>query len=314
MSIPSVSVILPCYQCGEFLEEALTSVGKQTGNFDLLEVILIVDSTPDEKTQRVLGNLATNPVLRVIPNANNQGAAGARNSGIAAAQGEWIAFLDSDDLWTESSLSRRFEVLESFPEAVFVGCDFGYIYADGATDERGFCRTREIPSKTLAEAFERSGPFRLENPLPAFLRAVPTHTDVVLVKRKALLEVGMFDQRLSRAEDIDLWLRLAARHPFHFAPYLGALYRQHPSSLTHADEPPAVWEVQVFQKLIRFAEFKPWTSLMRQRVADYHCQNYWYFRRAGDTYHAALSAMAALRWQPGNMRNIRLLAAALLRG
>lgn len=312
MPRPSLSVIIPCYRCARYLPTTVNSVAAQHGDFELLEIIIIDDASPDRETRDLLRDLGDRVPIKVISNTYAKGASGARNTGIDAARGDWVAFLDSDDLWTTGSLQHRIEVLHAYPNAVFIGCDFGYLQADGSVDDTGFCRTRPIPRQMLAAAFAHGRSMALDQPLQTFLRAVPTQTSAVMVRRDVLAACGGFDTELRRAEDIHLWLRLATRHAFHFTPHVGTLYRQHAESLTHADEAPATWEILALRKLRDLPEFTPSRRQIDRRLAGYWTQNHWYHRQRGNYRQAFTSAIAALRCQPFDPHQWYLLASAML--
>ena len=112
-----VSVIMPAYRCEKTVEESVRSVQAQTyGNWEL---IIVDDGSPDG-TPDVLSRLAKeDPRIRVITLSQNEGVASARNHGAEAASGEWIAFLDSDDVWLPDKLERQLSLAEE-KKAVFL--------------------------------------------------------------------------------------------------------------------------------------------------------------------------------------------------
>lgn len=186
---PTVSVVIPTYNSAHFLREAIASVHAQ--QWPALEIIIVDDGSTDD-TAAVVNSLAGQGELRFI-RQENAGAAAARNAGIAAAQGEWIAFLDADDVWLPQKLSRQFGALEKLPDAVFSFCEVQVLL------ENGIQRDLSRP---------KSNQPLLIQLLSGNIFATPS----VLVRRDCLSEIGTFDARLRTGEDWDLWLRLAARY------------------------------------------------------------------------------------------------------
>lgn len=109
-----VSVIIPCYNCEKFVMETIDSVMKQT-YFDF-EIIAINDCSKDKTMDILVECEKVNDKLRVYSNEVNLGVALTRNKGVELAKGEYIAFVDSDDVWLESKLEKQIELMESDTE------------------------------------------------------------------------------------------------------------------------------------------------------------------------------------------------------
>ncbi len=109
-----ISVIMPAYKAGKYIEEAILSVINQRGDYDV-EIIVINDNSPDD-TQAVVEKLQfeyPKSKIVLVNNRTNMGASGSRNLGIARAKGKYIAFLDSDDYWAPGKLSRQMPLFEN---------------------------------------------------------------------------------------------------------------------------------------------------------------------------------------------------------
>ncbi len=191
---PSVSVVIPTLNCAATLPDAIASVRSQ--RWPDLEIIVVDDGSIDD-TGRVLEELA-GPELRVI-RQGNAGPAAARNTGIEAARGEWIAFLDADDLWLPGKLCDQFDELHRYPSASFSYSDVLLRFPDGSHSELK-CRKLELP--LLLELIWGN------------LFGTPT----VLVRRDCFETVGFFDTSLRTGEDWDMWLRLAACYEVAYLP------------------------------------------------------------------------------------------------
>jgi len=186
---PLVSVIIPAYNAAEFIGETLDSVFAQT--FTRYEVIVINDGSPDtEALEQVLQRYPAN--LRYIKQ-ENQGAAAARNTGIRAANTECVAFLDADDTWLPEFLEKQMDFLER-SNADFVFCD-ALLVGDTPLSGRTFMQVD--PSR---------GAVTPENLLSI---KVSVLTSTVVSRKAPIMEVGLFDEKIRRGHDFDLWLRLA---------------------------------------------------------------------------------------------------------
>ncbi len=120
---PKVSVIIPAYNVENFISKAVISALEQTEQS--LEVIIIDDSSKDQTVQVI--NRITDPRVKLLINQENLGASASRNRGIKAAQGEWIALLDSDDWYAPERLEKLLEVSRVKPDADLISDDIFYI-------------------------------------------------------------------------------------------------------------------------------------------------------------------------------------------
>jgi glycosyltransferase involved in cell wall biosynthesis len=187
---PLVSVIIPAYQVAVFIRAAIDSVLAQTCSDN--EIIVINDGSPD--TEELEKRLAAYAHLITYIRQPNQGAGAARNAGIRAARGEFIAFLDGDDVWLPEFLSAQINLINS---------DDGYdlVYADAANI------TGSSVSRLTNMDFNPSvGLVTAESLITAQCNVV---TSSVVARRKLIVEVGLFDEDFPNSQDFDLWLRLA---------------------------------------------------------------------------------------------------------
>lgn len=188
--MPSVSVIIPAYNCAAYIGETVHSVIAQT--VPAHEIIVVNDGSPDTPALHA----ALRPYLGAIRLVErpNGGPAAARNTGIDAATGDVLAFLDGDDIWEPRCLERLGAVLDAEPDVTLVFSD-GILF--GRPDNEGRLYTSENPTSsepTLAEIL--AGTSRLL-------------TSSVLVRADWVRRVGGFDIRYRVIEDLHLWLRLA---------------------------------------------------------------------------------------------------------
>jgi glycosyltransferase involved in cell wall biosynthesis len=188
-SSPTVSVIIPAYNAAAFIVDTLASVYAQT--FGDFEVIVVNDGSPDtDALEQALGRYPTK--LRYLKQAN-QGAAAARNTGICAASGEFVAFLDADDTWLPSFLEKQVDVLKRESADV--------VWADAL-----ICGESPLAGRTFMQVQPSFAEVTPENLLSV---KVTVLTSTVVARRERVLEVGLFDTKLRRGQDFELWLRLA---------------------------------------------------------------------------------------------------------
>jgi len=184
-----VSVIIPTYNRGWILREAIESVLAQ--DYENFELIVVNDGSNDD-TERILAEYGGS--ITVLEQAN-QGVSAARNNGVAHANGTLIAFLDSDDLWLPEKLSVQVAFFQANPEALVCQTQETWI-RDG---RRIYPKNRHQKQSGLF--FGRSLDLCLVSP------------SAVMMKKHLFEEVGGFDEKLPACEDYDLWLRVGVRIP-----------------------------------------------------------------------------------------------------
>ena len=188
-----VSVVIPTFNYGRFLQRAIDSVLAQT--YSPLECIVVDDGSTDE-TAQVLSRYGDR--VQAIRQAN-LGVSRARNTGIRASRGDFVALLDADDAWAPAKIASQVEMLLADPELGVVGCA-SELVGDGGPPRA--VRVRQVP---------RDLPDRLRR-LATREAWVEGSCSGAMVPRRVLDEVGLFDEALQAGEDWDLWLRIAARH------------------------------------------------------------------------------------------------------
>lgn len=188
---PAVSVIIPTYNRAWCLRQAVDSVLSQ--EYKAIELIVVDDGSTDDTPQLLEGYAGRMAVLRQA----NRGVSAARNAGIAAARGELIAFLDSDDRWLPGKLAHQAEFFALHPEALI--CQTEELWVRNGRRVNPGKRHR----KRGGMIFEASLELCLVSP------------SAVMVRRELFDRVGAFDESLPACEDYDLWLRVSCRFPVH---------------------------------------------------------------------------------------------------
>ena len=310
--MPTVSVVVPCHNGGQFLPASIGSILEQEITGATLEVVVVDDRSSDPQTVKELGKWAAHPLVRVMPSEGAPGPSGARNTGLRHSEGEWVAFLDDDDLWLPQSLQHRLDVLKTYPDATFISADFIRLVGGTRESEHGFFRTRPLTRELLKPALQSGRPQRLERPVELFLQAILTWTGVAMARREVLLDTGGFDESLRKAEDDHLWIRLARREDMVFTPHVVALYRQRSGSLTDAREPPRPWSIIAYEKLLADPDFRPHRKAIRNRLSGFALENTYYHRREGERKKAIEQAGLAIARAPGTLRTWTALVGSLL--
>jgi glycosyltransferase involved in cell wall biosynthesis len=188
---PLVSVIIPTYNRGWIVKEAIDSVlGQDFSDYELI----VVDDGSDDNTREILG--AYGKAVTVLQQPN-RGVSAARNRGIAAAAGGLIAFLDSDDLWLPGKLTTQVKFFEENADALI-----------NQTQEIWIRNGIRVNPKKRHHKF--SG--MIFEPSLALCLVSPS---AVMIKKSLFDTVGVFDEKLPACEDYDLWLRISCRYPVH---------------------------------------------------------------------------------------------------
>ena len=202
-----VSIIIPTYRHRDFILKSLDSVFAQT--LQDYEVIVVNDGSPDD-TKTVLQPLIESRRIQYLEQAN-QGQSQARNRGIELARGEYIAFLDDDDVWPKDKLEWQSAYLDNHPDVALVG---GVLQTMDENDCPGW-KGNFHPSLTFESLFA-------ENP---FLSPGQT-----LIRADVLKQVGSLNTKVWGADDWDLWFRIAKVSKTVMLDRLALFYRLHPNN------------------------------------------------------------------------------------
>jgi glycosyltransferase involved in cell wall biosynthesis len=208
--LPLVSVIIPSKGRPQLVQNAVGSVLAQ--DIPNIEVIVVDDGSPEQLAPILKGIFGDR--IRCLRNDVSLGAPAARNIGLRLARGEYVAFLDDDDLWLSDKLSRQLGCFKNAGnDCVLVGCSFAYT-RDG---ER--IRTQGVPN--LEGLFEQ-----------LLARNIIGGCSVPLIRRTALERVGGFDESFESCQDWELWLRLLRKGTAAFASETLVLRQVHQGQIT----------------------------------------------------------------------------------
>ena len=205
---PVVSVIIPCYNQGRFLADAIESVLGQT--YQRVEIVVVNDGSTD-CTENVAASF---PSVRCI-SQGNRGLAEARNTGFAHSSGAFVVFLDADDRLLPHAISRGAAMLREEPALGFVAGHSRFITAQGVPMPTG------QPIRPGGDGY-----------LALLRRNSIRNPAMVMFRREALDDVGGFDRRVNACADYDMYLRIARQHPVRFYSDVIAEYRKHGSNMS----------------------------------------------------------------------------------
>lgn len=189
---PRVSIITPAYNVARYLGETVDSVLQQS--FTDFEYLIVDDGSNDDTAEVARGHAGDDPRLRLLT-GEHTGPGHARNVGIQNSSGKYIAFLDGDDRWRPRFLEHQVALIESLPSYV------------GAV----FCRSFITLESGIAVFVQRqrAGWYDFDDFLVGNNPA--RNGSSLLIRRSCFDDVGLFDEKLSSAQDLDMWLRIAER-------------------------------------------------------------------------------------------------------
>lgn len=193
--MPTISIITPAYNCEKYLEEAVNSVLVQTmQDWELL----IIDDCSGDNTYSCMQKLAKKDSrIRIFQNTQNSGAAATRNYGIHQAKGQWIAFLDSDDLWRKEKLEKQMAVLKKHQEAAFLFTGSAFIEDDGMT----IAHTLHVPERVNRQKLLKQNVISCSS---------------VLIRKELMLKFPMPEED-GIHEDFATWLSILSEVPWAYS-------------------------------------------------------------------------------------------------
>lgn len=234
----TVTVVIPAFNCEAYLAETLRSVQAQSEPD--LEIIVVDDGSRDGTAAVAGAAAARDPRVRVLSQPN-AGPAAARNRALRAATGEYVAFVDGDDLCHPLRMERELAVLRRYPSVGAVFCDVFWFERDPhAADNRRYLG-QDLFTEKAAPYLRKVEPdvYLCTKDFYRFMstRITSVATQNVMIRREVLTEEPVwFREDWRVGEDIDLWFRLARRTSLAYIDAPLAYYRHHPESLTSDPE------------------------------------------------------------------------------
>jgi len=263
---PKVSVIIPTYNRARYICEAVESVLNQT--YKDYEIIIIDDGSTDN-TKQVLDEYLLSKGFKIDNKENyclysltakpytliryiyqeNKGEAGARNRGIKEAKGEYIAFLDSDDLWRENKLEKQIVIIESSKDIDLVYCAMQVL-------RNGIIENSLKPAEPAFNFFD----LLLEG------KSIPM---TMIIRKRCFSEIDWFDENIKLACDYEMWLRFTLKYKVKFLDEPLAICRRHDSNISGDIGSIKEYGVKIFSKLLKREDI-PKDMVKRKLSLEYY--------------------------------------------
>lgn len=286
---PLVSAVIPAYNAAAFVERAIDSVLAQT--YPNIEIIVINDGSTDN-TLKVLERYRLKIILINQP---NRGTRHARNQGIRAAQGEWIAYLDADDYWLPEKIERQVNWMQNHPKVGFCSTRTRVESAEGE-----YLSTWKHPSvkrSTLHTLFETNA-------------AIAGGASGVTVRSDLQGKVGLFDESLASNEDVDMWMRLAYEAEYACLDEILTVVVRRPNSISRNLSPMRSSALRVMKKNRHLLDKKSQKQFWRNAYATVLCDYAKWEARSGQKLQSILHLLEAFSYAP--VKKGRLCAGLLL--
>lgn len=271
-----VSVIIPTHNRAGLIRETLDSVLAQTwGDYE----IVVVDDGSEDDTAGVLAELGGRVIYRRIEHA---GAGAARNVGLEMARGEFVAFLDSDDVWDARFMEKMLAALRQASWAGLAYCDYATFDDRGVIQAACLAPNEKIRGSLFPKLIERD-----------FLC-----TGSLLIRRTCLEQAGRFDPGLAVAHDWDMWLRLAWRNDAEYLDEPLLRIRFHPGNLSRNAQQVHTDNLRILAKLRRDLQAKRFHPAIRTTALRSHRALFSHYRRTRRPLSALkqLGLMAVVRF------------------
>lgn len=218
-SDPLVTVIIPVFNCEKYIRESIESALGQT--YSNIEVVAVDDGSRDSSLQ-ILESYSDQ--INVIKQKNS-GSAVARNVGIAAANGKYVAFLDGDDFWFPEKIEAQVKYLESHPEVRLVFCEWlEWEYSENENSPQ--------PKRSFQDSLQKIQPEFSGDIYKELLLECVVHTSTVVMHTALARDIGGFDPAFKKGQDYDYWLRASRETLIHKLNAILSLYRIHAESIT----------------------------------------------------------------------------------
>ncbi len=250
IQMPKISVIIPTYNRAELLKPTLDSVLQQS--FKDFEIIVVDDGSTDQTEQLLLSYKGKINCFKI----ENSGQSYATNYGIHHAKGEYIALLDSDDLWDENFLQTSINVLIANGSYDFCYCNYSYFDEDKIISEKYLPEDKQISGNLFSKVLE--GTF--------------VCTGSYLIKKSDIIQIGLFDTSLPVVSDWDIWLRISYHLKGVYIDESLFKLRQHSNRISNNSLPMAVGNLRVIRKIKKLFpdEYEKHKTMLYKKLAKNH--------------------------------------------
>ncbi|MCX7097482.1 MAG: glycosyltransferase family A protein [Methylococcales bacterium] len=275
--IPAISIIVPVFNLEDYVSHALDSILAQE-NCPNFEVLVIDDHSTDNTLAIITAYSERDSRIKILTNQRKKGVAGARNTGFDNARGEWIAFLDGDDVWESYNLASLTEALNQYPDVNIIISDFYEIGRLGRKEI--FSEYDPVWNKYFNIANKSGELLRIDNPVKIFLEdEVLIRTGACLIRYELVKQVGYCDEELEAGVDLSWFLKLSVQVNYIvYVPKPLMTYVYRPGSLSRR-LPFDFFGVIAFKKLLHLSEFKPYKKYIKSQIAKWTLNKSMFYRK-----------------------------------
>lgn len=258
--MPKVSVIIPLYNGKKYIRETLESVFSQT--YDDFEVIVVDDGSTDDPKE----DLAPfRDKIKFIRQKNSGCPAGAKNTGVRQAKGEYLAFLDQDDLWKKDKLQKQIDLFKKDQETLAVASNVGIIDGFGKSIIEKVWPNPEIwKNADIREKLSQGN--------------IILTSSSVMIRRNFIEKYGFFNEKLLITDDFDMWYRVSRMGKLMLMPEVLTYWRMHSSNTSKMSEKTRVDTAMYYEELVKDNTLSKeekviaseWLKTMKIRLANYY--------------------------------------------
>jgi glycosyltransferase involved in cell wall biosynthesis len=282
MSDPKISVIIPTYNRSGKLINALNSVLNQT--YQQIEIIVVDDNSVDDTELKMKGFCEKVKSIKYIKHHINRGGGAARNTGVSYATGEYIAFLDSDDLWINTKLEEQIKLI--------ISTDISMVFT-------GFNMIEELTNKIIDKYIVKNLKKPYEKLL--FTNYIGT-TSTILIKKQVFEDVGGFNINLSSCQDWDLYLKVSKKYKIKGLEKLLVNYYVHQNSITGNYESSIDGHLKVYEQVTNDSMVN---ARLKKKIMSVHLTRIAsIYMRFGKIPEARVYFLKSFKLNPMNKNNI----------
>lgn len=308
-----ISIIIPTYNSSRYITDAVISILQQT--YKNLEIIIIDDGSRDN-TKDILSPYFEKSNVQYIYQ-KNLGPSSARNTGIKAAKGEFIAFLDSDDVLLPESLAQRIFFMEKYTDVSFVFGDFYVENPKAHIIDTPFLRGKNMLSKVLSAIERQDDAYYIFNSLYkeiAIRENLFPSTCSVMIKRRCFEEVGYFDLSLRAGEDTKMWLKLISKYRVGYIDEPQFIYKRYRSTLSCDTERYCTDYIKYFTEMLNeeFCNDNTKGAKIKQKICEHYFMLGYYFLQNRLTKKARINFIKSLKYKPMFFKSCFYLLISLL--
>ena len=303
--MPTISVIIPTYNSSKYIFEAINSVMVQTQKD--YEIIIVDDGSTDNTNELVKLYIKSQPCIRYLYQ-QNQGPGAARNRGIREAKGEYIVFLDADDLIPIDSLKRKIQFLIKYPKVNLVFSDYYMILEDSFNKLPVLLRTKFIDCVERIISYRKTDEIIFNNSfLIEYLKFTPhpIFTGTVMLRKKTVEEVGFFRTDIFIGEDVDYWVRVSKKHTVGFINQPLSYYRHSLSNLTNQKERYKIETIKLYMDLGKDNKDKNINGIIRIKLSQAYFELGYYYKSNLLIKKARKNLISSIFYNPFNINPYR---------